>query len=328
MGVLKRRMPSGVMQPGCVFEQYLSTMERVRSPQERIGAPQLLSRAQPFLQRRWIVPDGHLSHIPVPVFDDEIDVEVEIDEDAGTFSYTVPGYRPCKLTQALEEIAVYSFNVQAWLDDLAGLLGIEPARRARRSTVIESHLWHLGDLRVGRSHRFAPIYVGRLLEKCDEDWRAALQDPIRPPQGIVLAMRIIDAHVPSAHQVRALVDLLLYEQDGYSCDLEMLERLLQGPRPEGDEPGEFFDEGTGTLRLSHMAAPRSFIGIQKQVIALFWKERQQPHLKWSEVKIRVDCGKDLDTVFGKGVWAEWIQHVGRGLYRLNTTGSAIAATQS
>jgi len=325
-------MPSGVMQPGCLFEQYLSTMERVRSPQERIAAPQLLSRAQPFLQRRWIVPHGHLSHIAVPLFDDEIDVEVEIDEDAGTFSYTVPGYRSRKLTQALEEIAVYSFNVQAWLDDLAGLFGIEPARRARRPTVVESHLWHLGDLRVGRSHRFAPIYVGRLLEKCDPqkgdpDWRAALQDPIRPPQGIILAMRGIDARLPSGHRVHALGDLLRYEQDGYSCDLETLERLLQGPRPEGDEPDEFFDEDTGTLKLSHMAAPRSFIGIQRQVIALFWKERQQPHLKWSDVKIRVDCGKDLDTVFGKGVWAEWIQHVGRGLYRLNTSGSAIAAAQ-
>jgi hypothetical protein len=186
--------------------------------------------------------------------------------------------------------------------------------------VIESHLWHLGDLRVGRSHRFAPLYVGRLLEKCPRDWRQALQDPIRPPPGIVWTARGTLAAAPAGHQVRALSEVLLREGDGPLCDRDCLERLLQGPHPEGDAPDEFFDEGTGTLKLSHMPAARSFIGIQKQVIALFWKERHQPHLKWSAVKTRVDCGKDLDSVFCKGAWAEWIQRVDRGLYRLRTAG--------
>ena len=315
---LKRRRPAGLMQPGSLHGQYLAALERVRSLQDRLCAAQLLSRAQPFLQRRWIVPDGHLTHIPVPVLDGEVDVEVQVDEEAGTFSFRTPDCWPVQLTRPLDEIAVYAFNLAAWLDDLADLLEIEPARRARRRTVIDSHLWHLGDLRVGRSHRFAPLYVGRLLEQCPHDWHTTLQDPMRPPQGIVWTARDLQTQVPNGHQVRALDDVLLDGTGGPTCDRELLERLLQGPRPADGDPDEFFDEGTGTLKLSHMAAPRSFIGIQKQVIALFWKERRQPHLKWSEVKTRVDCGKDLDSVFGKGVWAEWIQHVGRGLYRLNT----------
>ena len=45
---------------------------------------------QQFLQRRWIVPAGHLTHVMVPFLDSEQEVEVDVDEDVGRYSYCSP----------------------------------------------------------------------------------------------------------------------------------------------------------------------------------------------------------------------------------------------
>lgn len=301
-----------------LYAAYLASLERRPDLLGCVGAGHFRGHAPGFLARRWIVEQGHLTHIavPIPHLDGDEEVAVRIDEEGQTFSYASPGCRSRRMTRPLAEIALYSFNPDVWLDDLSVLVDMEPARRARRRAVIDQHLWHLGDLRIGRGHSFAPLYVACQLDRNPQDWRQALRDPIRPSQGIVLTAEPPEDRLPNGHQAREPGDLIFDGPDGPSRTREVLARLLQGMPLDDREREEYFDHRTGALKLWHMPEPKTFVGIQKKVIALFWTGRRRPHLKWSEVKVQTQCGKDLDSVFGKEDWKEWFDHVGRGLYRL------------
>ena len=303
-----------------LLAEYLIALERARSIDDRVVADDLRGHAEQFLMRRWVVADGHLTSIVVPVLDSEDEVEVVVDEENNTFSYCSPGQWRRTITRPLAEIAIYAFNVDAWLDDLTEVFQIETAHRARKRSAIDAHLWHIGNLRVGRTHQFAPLYVARRLAKCSCDWRKPLLDAVRPGQGIVLTALGIDVDLPNGHQQCELDDLLVTDADRTACcDRDMLDRLLGGVAADALDSDEWFNEKTGELKLSHMDAGRVFRGKQKAVIAAFWKARHQHSLKWADVMAMTNCGKDPGSTFG-GAWAGWLENVGhgQGLYRLRT----------
>lgn len=300
--------------------EYMQLLECSPKVGGLLGAQQLHGRMRDFLARRWLVTDGYQTHLLVPICDGHEDVEVEIDKDAGVFHYRSPGSQSRVITRPLSEIALYVFNVDVWLDELTDAFGIEPSRRARKRTLVADHLWHLGDVRIARSHDFAPVYVARRLQDCTADWRSHLIDRVRPGQGIVLTVSEVAESLPNAHQGRALDELLLEGPDGVSLDTDALNRLLGGLPADAARLDEYFDGRTGELKLPHMEQAKIFDGIQKKVIALFWKERYKAGLKWADVKTLTRCGKDPDSVFGKGAWQNWLERVpgSRGFYRLRT----------
>ena len=81
---------------------------------------------QQLLQRRWVVPAGHLTHVMVPFLDSEQEVEIDVDEDAGRYSYCSP-LNGRTIVQPLAGIALYSIQMDTWLADLAALIGFEEA---------------------------------------------------------------------------------------------------------------------------------------------------------------------------------------------------------
>ena len=300
--------------------EFLKALERARKLDAPLVADELSGFTEVFLARRWIVIDGYQTSLLAPVLDTEEEVDVVIDEDAGTFSYRSCGCRNRQITRSLSEITLYAPNVNAWLDELTQIFGIETARRARNRELIEAHLWHLGDLRIGRTHQFAPVYVARRLGQCASDWRAALCDRLRPSQGLVLtAATDADLVLPNSHQACELARLLSGNAESVRCNGEVLDRLLQGVPANADQGEEYFDERTGMLKLAHMDEAKTFAeGYQRAVIALYWKARHQHSVKWSDARTRTNCGRDPDSVFGKGVWREWLENVGHGLYRIRS----------
>lgn len=298
--------------------EFLIALERARKLDSPLVSEELCGFTEMFLARRWIVVDGYQTSLLAPVLDTEEEVDVVIDEDAGTFSYRSCGCRSRQITRPLSEITLYTPNVDAWLDDLTNIFDIETARRARKRELIKAHLWHLGDLRIGRTHQFAPLYVARRLVQCTSDWEAALRDRVRPSQGIVLTATDVDLELPNSHQARALASLLVGGIEETRCNLEVLERLLKGSSADLDQD-EYFDERTGVLKLKHMGEAKTFAeGYQRAVITLYWKARHQHSVKWSDARTRTNCGRDPDSVFGKGVWREWLENVGHGLYRIRS----------
>jgi len=302
-----------------LHSEFLQVLERARSLDERLSFDDLRGHAKAFISRRWVVASGHLTHILVPVLDSEQEVEVDVDDDRQTYSYLSPSSRGLLITRPLSGITLYTINVDAWMDEVCGLLEIEPSRRAHSREVIPEKLWHLGDIRVGRTHRFAPIYLARRLPSFDTDWQRALLNAKRPSQGIVLTARDVDIELPNSHQTCGVDRLLMNSGDGMAYDVELLHRLLKGVAADADDPDEYFDADTGDLKLACMAEPKTFKGKQKEVIAMFWKARQQHSLKWSEVVTRTRCQKDPDSVFGPD-WSIWLERIEnqRGHYRLRT----------
>lgn len=301
-----------------LYAEFLTCLERARGIDTRVVADELRGCAAQFAARRWILPDGYQTSILVPVLSCEEEVEVAVDQGRGTYSYRSPAHPRRFLTRSLDEIAIYAFNVDAWLDAIADVLEFDNARRARKRDVIDGHLWHLGDLRVGRTHQFAPVYVARRLPQSVNDWRQPLFDVIRPSHGIVITAGRLDVELPNGHQRCGLDDLLIANAHGITCDAEVLDRLLRGVSADAAGHGEWFEERTGELKLAHMADSKVFKGKQRAVIAVFWKERGQASLKWSDVVTRTDCGTEPDNVFGKGAWREWLDHVDYGRYRIRT----------
>ena len=300
---------------------YLRTIDRVSQIDKPVMSNQLAGRTAQFLQRRWIVEDGYLSSIPVAVLDGEDEAEVLVDADAGTYSYRRLGGLTAKVTRPLAEITVYAFTLDAWLDEMAVLFEIEPSKKARKRELIQDHLWHLGDLRVGRSSQFVPLYVLRRPKKCPSDWGNALLDGERSSHGIVLMPDSqMGAALPNHHQGRELDALITDVTNVVRLKGDVLDRMLRGVPDDASDDRDRFNEKTGVLKLRCMAAEKTFTGeTQKSVIAMFWRERHQLSLKWSDVIASTGCGKDIDSVFGKGVWMAWFDRVGHGKYRLRLT---------
>jgi hypothetical protein len=300
---------------------YLRTLERVSQLDKPVMSTQLMGQTGQFLQRRWILEDGYLSAIPVDVLDGEDEAEVEVDVDAGTYSFHRLGGQTAKVTRPIAEITVYSFNVDAWLNDITTLFDIEPSKIARQRELIPGHLWHLGDLRVNRSSRFVPLYVSRRPKMCHSEWEQNLRDLERSSHGIVLMTDSkTSINLPNHHQVRELDALLTDVTNVVTLKGDVLDRMLRGVPDDAVDDRDRYNEITGALKLRCMAAEKTFKGeTQKSVIALFWRERHQLSLKWSDVRSSTDCGKDPDSVFGKGEWQAWIERVAHGQYRLRVS---------
>lgn len=306
-----------------LYCDYLRTLERVSQIDKPVMSTQLMGKTGQFLQRRWILEDGYLSVIPVDVLDGEDEADVQVDVDAGTYSFHRLGGQTAKVTRPIAEITVYSFNVDAWLNEITTLFDIEPSKIARQRELIQGHLWHLGDLRVNRSSRFVPLYVSRRPKMCHSEWEQNLRDLERSSHGIVLMTDSkTSINLPNHHQVRELDALLTDVTNVVTLKSDVLDRMLRGVPDDAVDDSDRYNELTGVLKLRRMAAEKTFTGeYQKSVIALFWRERHQLSLKWSDVRSRTDCGKDPDSVFGKKVWKDWIEHIegGHGQYRLRVT---------
>jgi len=57
-----------------LHSDYLLALESARSLEENRLADELRGQAAAFRARRWVVADGHLTHILVPVLDSEQEV--------------------------------------------------------------------------------------------------------------------------------------------------------------------------------------------------------------------------------------------------------------
>nr|SPS06261.1 conserved protein of unknown function [Candidatus Nitrotoga fabula] len=296
---------------------YLFILERTHSLDARLMSDALHGLDRALLKRRWVIQDGHLTSIQVPVFDSEEEVEVEINEETETFSYRTPGPHSCILTRPLAEIAFYSVNMDMWMEEISSLLNIAPQLRAKKREIIPGHLWHLGDVRVGRSKRFAPIYVARRLGSASQDWKESLLNPERPGHGVMLTAQDTKIDLPNGHRACSLDRLLVLHSNGVSCDFALLDRLLTFIAPDAENSEEYFNAENGELKLARMAQPYIFACIQRSVIALLWKDRHLSSVKWSYIKEQTNCGKDPGSVFGKN-WDTWLERDEgqRGYYRL------------
>lgn len=300
----------------------LQRLEQLRAMDNALIGERLGSLREKLSGAGWIKAVGYLSRIDVECFADSVmEVEVEVDEQAQVYRFRSPERVSLIITRPLADITRYRFQLDAFFDDLTGMLGIEPRFAGRRRCLVLDHLWYLGDIRVGGGHAFAPMFFGRLLKRAArEELDAKLADPAFITGGVVLALTEPKMTLPNGHQVRAVFDLLSEDGGIARFDLEMLDRILVGlPANPAQEPAEWFDAKNGRLMLRHLEAPVTFKDIQAKIIEIFWKAHDDFPLEWtSEVMGRSgSVSPTLDKAMGGKERRElFIETVSRGKFRL------------
>jgi hypothetical protein len=148
---------------GAAYLAFLAALEQAGDLTKPVCAFRMGRCAGDFVQRRWLRPaHTYLTRQMISFLDGEIEVDVEIDEDAGVYRYRSPQWHSRILTRPLAEIALQDFCVEAWLRDLGEWIGLETSG-TRGLARIPYHLWHLGDFRVGKTTEPAPVFIARRL---------------------------------------------------------------------------------------------------------------------------------------------------------------------
>lgn len=300
---------------------FLTVLARLPRVDSRVMAA-ALGRCRPeFLQRRWITEEDYLTHVMVPFLDSEQEVEVEIDQDAAVYRYRSPQQRSRTVERPLANIALYALQVDAWVTDLASLVGIEDRRRSDRQHRVPGHLWHLGEVRIAGTHDFAPVFVGRAWERAPAtEMTLALIDPIWPRGGIVLRHQRDPVELPRDHVMRGLDEFVRVDDGQNVFDASAFDRVLRGfVTPSGaPEPVQFFQGHR--LKLPHFSESRELSAERAKIIKQMWgaEGKAAPEMSWADVnRIAATGYQSFDDAFdGKTEREEVIDLVRRGKYRV------------
>jgi len=300
---------------------FLAVLERLPRVDSRVRAAEL-GRCRPtFLQRRWITEEDYLTHLMVPVLDSEQEVEVEIDHDAAVYRYRSPQQRSRTVERPLADIALYTFHVDAWLADLASLIGIEARRRSDRRHRVPGHLWHLGAVRIACTHDFAPVFVARAWERAPvAAMTSVLSDPIWSRGGIVLRHQRDPVDLPRDHVMRGLDEFVRVDDGQDVFDANAFDRVLRGfVTPSGaPEPVQFFQGNR--LKLPHFSESRELSAERAKIIKQMWgtEGKAAQEMSWADVNRIATTGyQSFDDAFG-GIpeREDVIAKVGRARYRV------------
>jgi len=258
----------------------------------------------------------------VPFLDSEQEVEVDVDEDAGRYSYCSP-LNGRTVVQPLAGIALYSIQMDSWLADLSALIGIEDRRRSSNICRTPNHLWHLGEQRIAGTHDFAPVFVSRAWSRAPQDKiTAVLADAVWPRGGVVLCPTRTNASLPRDHTLRGLDEFVRMADGADAFDTDAFDRVLRGYATHvGEpEPAQFFSGKR--LKLPHMESSIDLTEARAKIIKLMWgtEGSAPPVMSWKEVNgaVTVNTGfQSFDDAFGdKVAREEVIELVSRGKYRV------------
>jgi hypothetical protein len=303
------------------FYVYLAALEAAGHTQESIGDAECRSRRNAFEERGWIVPAGHLTHVPVPFLDDVIEVEVDVDERRQIYQYASLQDRSRTVVRPFSEIQRYQLVVDRWLDDLATIIGIDSRRRSSKPERIDEHVWHLGDLRVGKSHQHAPVFVSRHWHRMEASELAnVMSDPIWQFPGIVLVSMPMQGMNAVPHTVRGLAEFISVGDEA-TFDRAAFSRVLEGSAPAiGITTIDQYLSGN-QLKLPHFAKAVKLSPARAKVVKHSWGSdgHPPPVVEWKEINGLANTGyQSFDQSFKDGNLQreEVFEFLGHGKYRL------------
>lgn len=307
---------------GAAHLAFLAALEQAGDLAKPVCAFRMGRCGEDFVQRRWLRPaHAYLTRQMVSFLDGEIEVEVEIDEDAGVYRYRSPQWRTRILVRPLSEIALYDFCVDAWLHDLGEWIGLENAD-VKAQARIPHHLWHLGDFRVGKTTGPAPVLIARRLASASpEVLSTVLADPTWGRRGIVLMREQPDLPLPGLHEARGLSDFIGMPEGEDRFDSAAFVGVLRSlatPSPVS-EPEQFWDGHL--LKLPHFDGVKSLANERAKIIDEMWGSDGSPPpiKKWAEANEIANTGYSsfADAFDWDGLtWKDFFSRESHGKYRL------------
>ena len=311
---------------GAAYLAFLAALEQAGDLTKSVCAFRMGRRADDFVQRRWLRPaHTYLTRQMISFLDGEIEVDVEIDEDAGLYRYRSPQWRSRILTRPLAEIALHDFCVDAWLRDLAEWIGLETAD-VKAQARIPHQLWHLGDFRVGKATEPAPVLIARRLASASpEALSSVLADPAWERPGIVLMRERLSLPLPGVHEARAFSEFIGSQEGNGQFDSAAFVRVLRSltPPSASDQRTQYLDGQD--LLLPHFETAVRLSPARARIVKASWGTDGYPSpiVTWAEIKIAAhssyqsfdDAFKDCRDMEREDVF-DLIDH---GKYRLRRT---------
>ena len=311
---------------GAAYLAFLAALEQASDLTKPVCAFRMGRCADDFVERRWLRPaHAYLTRQMVSFLDGEIEVEVEIDEDAGVYRYRSPQWRSRILARPLSEIALYDFHVDAWLHDLGKWIGLEEDS-PKDQTRIPGHLWHLGDFRVCTTAEPAPVLIARRLQfALPEALSSVLADPAWGRRGVVLMRERPSLPLPGVHEARAFSEFIGPQKGNGQFDSAAFVRVLRSLTPPSapDQRTQYLDDQD--LLLPHFETVVRLSPARARIVKASWGTDGYPSpiVTWAEIKIAAhssyqsfdDAFKDCKDIEREDVF-DLIDH---GKYRLRRT---------
>ena len=311
---------------GAAYLAFLAALEQASDLTKPVCAFRMGRCADDFVERRWLRPaHAYLTRQMVSFLDGEIEVEVEIDEDAGVYRYRSPQWRSRILARPLSEIALYDFHVDAWLHDLGKWIGLEEDS-PKDQTRIPGHLWHLGDFRVCTTAEPAPVLIARRLQfALPEALSSVLADPAWGRRGVVLMRERPSLPLPGVHEARAFSEFIGPQKGNGQFDSAAFVRVLRSltPPSASDQRTQYLDDQD--LLLPHFETVVRLSPARARIVKASWGTDGYPSpiVTWAEIKIAAhssyqsfdDAFKDCRDMEREDVF-DLIDH---GKYRLRRT---------
>ena len=305
---------------------FLAVLEQAGDLTRPVCALRMGRCGDDFVQRRWLRPaHAYLTRQMVSFLDGEIEVDVEIDEDAGVYRYRSPQWRSRILARPLSEIALYDFHVDAWLHDLGKWIGLEEDS-PKDQTRIPGHLWHLGDFRVCTTAEPAPVLIARRLQfALPEALSSVLADPAWGRRGVVLMRERPSLPLPGVHEARAFSEFIGPQKGNGQFDSAAFVRVLRSltPPSASDQRTQYLDDQD--LLLPHFETVVRLSPARARIVKASWGTDGYPSpiVTWAEIKIAAhssyqsfdDAFKDCKDIEREDVF-DLIDH---GKYRLRRT---------
>ena len=310
---------------GAAYLAFLAALEQASDLTKPVCAFRMGRCGDDFVQRRWLRPaHAYLTRQMVSFLDGEIEVEVEIDEDAGVYRYRSPQWHSRILTRPLAEIALHDFCVDAWLRDLAEWIGLETAD-VKAQARIPHQLWHLGDFRVGKATEPAPVLIARRLASASpEALSSVLADPAWARSGVILMRERPLLPLPGIHEARALSEFIGPQEGGGQFDSASFVRVLRSltPSSASDQRTQYLDGQD--LLLPHFETVVRLSPARARIVKASWGTDGYPSpiVTWAEIKIAAHSSyQSFDDAFrdGKLKREDVFDLVDHGKYRLRRT---------
>jgi len=301
---------------------FLAVLEQAGDLAKPVCAFRMGRCADDFVQRRWLRPaHAYLTRQMVSFLDGEIEVEVEIDEDAGVYRYRSPQWRSRILSRPLAEIALHDLCVDAWLRDLAEWIGLENAD-VKAQARIPHHLWHLGDFRAGKTIEPAPVLIARRLASAmPEALSSVLADPAWGRRGIVLMRERPSVPLPGCHEARAFSEFIGPQDGNGQFDSAAFVRVLRSLAPPGASDGRTQYLDGNDLKLPHFEKAIRLSPARARIVKASWGTDGYPSpiVTWAEIKIPAHSSyQSFDDAFrdGKLKREDVFDLIDHGKYRL------------
>ena len=282
------------------------------------------------LLQAWTECVGYTDHLPVPVDDQWVMVDVWASPDPQYFEYRSPEtYQTCRVLRT--RLAIHAFKTQAFLHNLADLLDIDPRRRGGiASSQLGDKLWCLGQARIGAA--LVDVWYARGLTGALREVMQHFLAHHLPEQGLVLSggLPLPDTiRTPRHYRFVPLSQALSPGLAHAVPDLPLLKRVLQAPAHAPQEPSApvYFDPQTSTLSILTRPVPPWVIKGARQPAAVAFMVAQLhlgrrvlaalEILKAAYKGVGVPPGMTMARLFsGNQQWRAYIDNPTKGAFQL------------